>query len=66
MKHLELFGIFALIPHALLAFIIMESPRWLMTKGRLEEAKKIIKKILKWNKMPESNLELVKGIGMNQ
>jgi putative MFS transporter len=62
MKHLELFGIFALIPHALLSLICPESPRWLMTKGRLDEAKKIIKKILKWNKLPESNLDMVKGI----
>jgi hypothetical protein len=62
MKHLELFGIFVLIPHTILSFFNEESPRWLMTKGRMDEAKEIIKKILKWNKLPESNLDMVKEI----
>jgi hypothetical protein len=33
-----------------------------MTKGRMDEAKEIIKKIIKWNKLPESNLDMVKEI----
>lgn len=37
-------------------FVMPESPRWLLAKGRLEEALKILEIMAKWNgqKMPES------------
>lgn len=42
----------------LVIFIFLpESPRWLLANGRVDEAKGVIKKALKMNKLPESNLE---------
>ena len=62
MKHMELFIIFAQIPHWILTFFVPESPRWQLTVGKEEEAKKAIKKAIKWNKLPESNIDMVKPI----
>ncbi|CAJ0939388.1 unnamed protein product, partial [Mesorhabditis belari] len=38
----------------ILSFLICESPRWLLQKGRVEEAKRVMYKIYKINKMPLS------------
>ncbi len=62
MKHLEIFVTCACIPGFIVALFIPESPRWLLTKGRVDDAKKIIRGIIKINKKPESNIDLVKPI----
>ena len=62
LKHIELAMICAIVPYAILSFLMDESPRWLLTRGREKEAKKIIEKILKMNKLPQSNLNLIKPI----
>lgn len=40
-------------------FLIKESPRWLISKGRLEEAKEIFIQMAKMNKRPLPNLEII-------
>ncbi len=59
---MELFIVFAQIPHWLLTFFVPESPRWQLTMGKVNEAKKTLEKAIKWNKKPESNIDLVKPI----
>ena len=41
-----------LVINILFAFFFPESPRWLLAKGRVEEAEKVVKKIRKVNKLP--------------
>ena len=60
LKHVELVLIGSIIPFVILSFLIDESPRWLLTRGREKEAKNIIMKILNVNNLPESRLDLIK------
>ena len=61
MKHFEIFLTFSTIPMVLAAFFMDESPRWLLARGRMKEAKEIVTKIVKMNKMPISNINLLKA-----
>ncbi|XP_067010879.2 organic cation transporter protein [Anabrus simplex] len=40
-------------------WVIPESPRWLITKGKVDEARSLLLKVAKWNKVniPESTME---------
>ena len=57
LKHLELLMIGFLVPFLVVAFVIDESPRWLLSKGQTKEAKRIVQKMLKMNKLPPENIE---------
>lgn len=61
MKHLEIALICTLIPFLILSLVMDESPRWLLTVGRVKQAKKIISKILRINKLPPSNVNEIKA-----
>ena len=57
MQNMELFiGLTPLI-FMPLWFILPESPRWLTSKGKLEEAKKVLVTACKWNKNPIDMVE---------
>ena len=55
MKNVELVSVCTMIPLLLMAWFVMESPRWLMSKGNTVIAKEIVSKILKINNLPEDN-----------
>jgi OCT family organic cation transporter-like MFS transporter 4/5 len=57
MKKLELILALGIIPYLSYTVILPESPRWLISKGRIPEAKKILAKALKMNKLPLSRLD---------
>ena len=57
MKHLELFIGLSAVPFMALWWLLPESPRWLLSKGKNQEAVKVIKLVCKWNKMPIENVE---------
>ena len=48
-----------IVPYLSYAFIIPESPRWLISKGKIEEAKLILERVLKTNKLPIARLEML-------
>lgn len=54
------------IPHVLYLayfFILPESPKWLISVGRLEEASKVMTQAAKWNNLPTDNmLDVAKSI----
>ncbi|KAF9414747.1 hypothetical protein HW555_007443 [Spodoptera exigua] len=54
------------IPHILYLayfFILPESPKWLISVGRLEEASKVMTQAAKWNNLPTDNmLDVAKSI----
>ena len=56
MKTFELVMALAIVPFLALYFVIPESPRWLISKHRIDEAKAVLEKALKVNKMPLSLL----------
>ena len=62
MKHLEIALICSEIPFLILSFFMDESPRWLLTQGEIEKAKNVIRKILKMNKKPASNIKMIQPI----
>ena len=57
MKHLELFIGLSAVPFLSLWFILPESPRWLLSKGRKQEAIKVLTWACKWNKKPPPSFE---------
>ena len=57
MKKLELFIALGIVPYLFFIVILPESPRWLISKGRIPEAKAILTKALKMNNLPLSRLE---------
>jgi hypothetical protein len=57
MKLVELTLGLTLTPFLLYYFIVPESPRWLISKGRIDEARTVLKKALKMNNLPISRLE---------
>ena len=60
MKHLELFIGLSALPFMSLWFLLPESPRWLLSKGRNEEAITVLKLACKWNKRPLPNINDLK------
>ena len=56
LKHLEMIMACSLVPFLAIAFIMDESPRWLLSKGQVKEAKVIIAKMIKTNKKPTENI----------
>ena len=61
MKTFELVMALAIVPFLALYFVIPESPRWLISKHRIDEAKAVLEKALKVNKMPLSLLHQQRG-----
>ena len=62
MKHLELFiGCFNLM-FLPLWYFMPESPRWLLSNGRKEEAIKVLKLVCKWNKKPTTALDQMENL----
>ena len=57
MNHLELFIGLSALPFMILWYFLPESPRWLISKGRNEEAIKVLKTACQWNKKPLEKLE---------
>ncbi len=65
MKHLELFIGLSAIPFLPLWFLLPESPRWLLSQGRINEAKKALRIICKWNKRPLEPINHLKQINFD-
>jgi OCT family organic cation transporter-like MFS transporter 4/5 len=57
MRTVELVMGLSMTPLLLYHFLIPESSRWLISKGRMEEAKEVLTRGLKINKLPLSRLE---------
>ena len=66
MKHLELFIGLSAIPFMPLWFLLPESPRWLLTHGRNEEAKAIMKKICRWNNRPVEPVDHLEEVVLDE
>jgi hypothetical protein len=66
MKQFELVVALGVLPYLSYAFILPESPRWLISKGRIPEAKKILAKALIMNKLPLSRLNQLDNIKSNE
>ena len=60
MRNLELVIALSGLPFLSLWYFLPESPRWLLSKGKTEEAIKVLKLACKWNKKPLSNLKDVR------
>ena len=63
MKNLELFIGLSAVPFMSLWYLLPESPRWLLAKGRYEDAIKVMAMACKWNKMPISALKNLNSAG---
>ncbi len=57
MKTVELIIVCGIVPFLSYTLLLNESPRWLLSKGRIEDAKILITNALKMNKLPLSRLE---------
>ena len=56
-RHLELFIGLSGLPFLSLWYFLPESPRWLLSKGKTDDAIKVLSLACKWNKKPVSNLK---------
>ena len=50
----------SVVPFLIVAFVVDESPRWLLSKGQTKPAKIIVQKMMKMNKIPSENIEKLK------
>ena len=50
----------SLVPFLIVAFVVDESPRWLLSKGQIKAAKEIVQKMMKMNKVSPENIEKLK------
>ena len=57
MRYLELFIGLSAAPFMVFWFVLPESPRWLLTKGRKDEARKVVESACKVNKRPTDGVE---------
>ena len=60
MKSLEYVLIWSILPFVVVANVMDESPRWLLSKGQVKPAKTIVKKMSKMNGMPLDKLDQIK------
>ena len=66
MRHLELFIGLSAIPFMILWWILPESPRWLLSKGRNEEAIKNLSLVCRTNKKPIPDFEPLLDVYKNK
>ncbi|XP_074660845.1 solute carrier family 22 member 15-like [Tubulanus polymorphus] len=55
-------GLFSAPVYPIFILLIPESPRWLVQKGRIDEAYTNLCKIARWNRKPKPDIEMVKRI----
>ena len=59
MKMFELFIGLSALPFVFLYFFVPESPRWLLSKGRVEEAIEVAALACKMDNLPMQNVEVI-------
>ena len=57
MYNLELVIGISALPFMLLWYLLPESPRWLISKGRLDEAKVVLRQACRWNGRPDERVQ---------
>ena len=58
-----MFVILLVVTIILFFFGVPESPKWLFTKKRFDEAKEVIKKVASFNSVPEPNIKFTAELG---